>query len=91
MTKNIGSVTKIKEMTDGEGPFFALGEAVYDDYWKFYLTKDMAKALEIERPYSNLRTYLEYKKRGMEVLTAHEDEILEAGGGEPPETGGDSE
>jgi len=90
-TKNIGSVTKIKEMTNGEGPFFALGEAVYDDYWKFYLTKDMAMALEIERPYTNLKTYLEYKKRGIDVLAAHEDEILGADGDESPETGGDSE
>jgi len=90
-TKNIGSVTRIKEMISGEGPFFTLGEEVYDDYWKFYLTKDMAKALEIERPYTNLKSYLEYKKRGIEVLTAHEDEILEAGDEESPEAGEESE
>ncbi|MGP8260390.1 MAG: type II restriction endonuclease [Acidobacteriaceae bacterium] len=90
-TKNIGSVTKINEMTDGKGPFFALGESVYDDYWMFYLTGDMAKALEIERPYTNLKTYLEYKKRGIDVLAAHEDEILGANGDELPETGVDSE
>lgn len=86
-TKNIGSVTKIRDITNGEGPFFALGEAVYDDYWKFYLTRDMAKALDIERPYTNLKTYLEYKKRGIEVLTAHEGEILDAGAEEAPDAG----
>ncbi len=90
-TKNIGSITKIKDMTNGEGPFFALGEEVYDDYWKFYLTRDMAKALEIERPYMNLKSYLEYKKRGMDILFAHEDEILEAGEDESPEAGEDTE
>ncbi|HZY62492.1 MAG TPA: type II restriction endonuclease [Edaphobacter sp.] len=90
-TKNIGSVTKIKDMIDGSGPFHPLGEAVYDDYWTFYLTKDMAKALEIERPYTNLKTYLEYKKRGIEILTQHEDEILDASGEESSEVGEDSE
>jgi hypothetical protein len=35
----------------------------------------MAKALEIERPYINLKTYLEYKQRGIDVLKEHQDEI----------------
>jgi len=78
-TKNIGSVTKISEMVGGSGPFSALGEEVYDDYWMYYLTADMAKALEIARPYRNLASYVEYKKRGIDVLTAHESEIMAAG------------
>jgi hypothetical protein len=74
-TKNIGSVVKIEELIGGTGPFASLGEDVYDDYWVFYLTRDMAQALSLERPYTNLKTYLEYKKRGVDTLRAHEKEI----------------
>lgn len=74
-TKNIGSVTSIEALAAGNGPFAALGEAVYDDYWMYYLTRDMAEALKVKRPYTNLKTYLEYKQRGAEVLQAHAEEI----------------
>jgi hypothetical protein len=76
-TKNIGSITKLDNLISGTGPFEKLGEEVYDDYWMFYLTRDMAKALEIERPYTNLISYLEYKKRGVDSLREHEKEIIE--------------
>jgi hypothetical protein len=42
-TKNIGSVVEVNQLVNGAGPFAALGEEVYDDYWMFYLTKDMAQ------------------------------------------------
>jgi hypothetical protein len=74
-TKNIGSVTKIEQLVNGAGPFASLGEEVYDDYWMFYLTRDMAQALSLTRPYMNLKTYLEYKERGVDTLRAHEKEI----------------
>ena len=74
-TKNIGSVTKIESLIHGHGPFAALGEGVYDDYWMYYLTRDMAEALKTKRPYMNLKTYLAYKQRGVDVLQAHADEI----------------
>src|SRR6266404_260249 len=74
-TKNIGSVIKIEDLVNGTGPFASLGEEVYDDYWMFYLTKDMAQALSITRPYTNLKTYPEYKNRGVDTLRAHEMEI----------------
>lgn len=67
---------KIADLVAGTGPFAALGEEVYDDYWMFYLTKDMAKALNLTRPYTNLKTYLEYKKKGIDVLRQHEKEIV---------------
>ena len=76
-TKNIGSVTKVAQLINGAGPFAELGEQVYDDYWMYYLTRDMAQALGVKRPYTNLKEYLEYKKRGMETLKAHEKEIIE--------------
>ncbi len=74
-TKNIGSVTNIAALLAGNGPFASLGEEVYDDYWMYYLTKDMAQALGIPRPYRNLKSYAEYKKRGIEAIKAHEQEI----------------
>jgi Restriction endonuclease EcoRV len=74
-TKNIGSIDKIEDLVNGKGIFSELGEEVYDDYWMFYLTNDMAKALEISRPYTNLKSYLEYKQRGINVLNEHADEI----------------
>jgi len=62
-TKNIGSVTKIDELINGKGPFAELGEEVFDDYWMFYLTRDMAKAVDLKSaPYKNLKEYLKYKE-----------------------------
>ncbi len=87
-TKNIGSVLKIADLAAGTGPFAALGEEVYDDYWMFYLTKDMAKALNLTRPYTNLKTYLEYKKKGIDVLRQHEKEIVKLA---EPDTGNEEE
>ena len=49
---------------------------MYDDYWMFYLTGDMAQKLSQARPYSNLKTYLEYKNRGVDTLRAHQKEII---------------
>jgi len=61
-TKNIGSVIKIDDLIKGKGPFAELGEKSFDDYWMYYLTKDMAKSLDLKNaPYNNLKTYKEYK------------------------------
>jgi hypothetical protein len=75
-TKNIGSINNIDKLINGEGVFSTLGEEIYDDYWMYFLTKDMAKALEIPRPYTNLKSYLEYKERGINILAEHKEEIL---------------
>lgn len=62
-TKNMGSVTKIDDLVNGNGPFSKLGEEVFDDYWMYYLAKDMAKAVDLDRPpYKNLKEYKAYKK-----------------------------
>ena len=77
-TKNIGSVNKTAMLLDGTGPFAQLGEKVYDDYWMYYLTADMARSLEIPQPpYNNLTTYVTYKNRGIDTLKEHEKDILE--------------
>lgn len=74
-TKNIGATTKLDDLINGKGIFSELGEDIYNDFWMYYLTVDMAKALEIERPYTNLKTYLAYKQKGIDVLAAHAKEI----------------
>ncbi|QUV86710.1 EcoRV family type II restriction endonuclease [Chloracidobacterium sp. E] len=62
-TRNIGSVTEVDKLVNGSGPFAALGEEVFDDYWTYYLTRDMARAAELTNPpYTDLPSYLEYKK-----------------------------
>ena len=61
-TKNIGSVNKISTLVNGEGPFSKLGVELFDDYWMYYMTKDMAKAVDLQSPpYNNLETYKRYK------------------------------
>jgi hypothetical protein len=74
-TKNIGSITKIERLISGAGPFAVLGEEVYDDYWMYYLSADMARSLETSRPYSDLKSYFEYKQRGQKALQHHIDQI----------------
>ncbi len=62
-TKNIGAVGKVVELINGHGPFAELGEEVFDDYWMYYLTGDMARAADLNKPpYNNLKSYFEYKK-----------------------------
>ncbi len=77
-------MTGIQQLVNGTGSFAELGEEVYDDYWMYYLTRDMADALRVKRPYTNLKEYLEYKKRGIETLRTHEKEIAEKAEQETP-------
>ncbi len=57
-TKNIGGLTDINKLMVGKGPFSELGEDVFDDYWKHYLTREMAKNAELEKPfYTNFEQY----------------------------------
>lgn len=62
-TKNIGSLVNIDDLINGNGPFSKLGEEIFDDYWMYYLTRDMARAVDLKvTPYKNLKEYLQYKK-----------------------------
>ena len=69
-TKNIGSIKNIEKIKKGEGIFTIFGdkgEEIFDDYWMYYLTRDMARKAQLPKPpYRNLREYLEY--RGMKDL-----------------------
>lgn len=61
-TKNIGSCVKIDELKEGIGPFSKLGVKIFDDYWMYYMTSEMARsAQQKEPPYSNLEGYLKYR------------------------------
>lgn len=61
-TKNIGSVNNIEDLITGNGIFAKLGENVFDDYWMYYLTTDMAKKAELPKPYyTNLTEYKIFK------------------------------
>ncbi len=65
-TRNIGAVTDVEALIYGRGPFAELGEEVFDDYWMFYMTREMARAADLPAPpYHNLKTYFEYKRRGL--------------------------
>jgi hypothetical protein len=61
-TKNIGSVSNIEDLINGNGAFAEFGEDVFNDYWMYYLTSDMAKKAELPKPYySNLAEYKQFK------------------------------
>lgn len=62
-TKNIGSVKNIQALVDGKGPFGLYGSEVFDDYWRHYLTKDMARAIDSDVPYRNLEEYWKWRRR----------------------------
>lgn len=85
-TKNIGSTKYLDRLINGTGIFAKLGVAVFDDYWMNYRTHAMAREEGFdERPYTNLKTYQAYKKRGAEILNIPEDEIeTESGDDETP-------
>ena len=62
-TKNIGSTAVIDELLKGEGPFTKQkgGKALFDAYWQAYMTRDMAKALDLDDPpFKNIATYFLY-------------------------------
>jgi hypothetical protein len=63
-TKNIGSSTSISNLKEGKGVFtqHPNGKDIFDDYWMYYLTQDMARSVDLEKPpYNNLKSYFEYK------------------------------
>lgn len=74
-TKNIGSVKEIEKLINGQGVFANLGEEIFDDYWMFYLNNDMSRKTGLPRPYMNLKSYSEYKNKGVDILKDHKEEI----------------
>lgn len=72
-TKNIGSVRDLEAIKNGTGPFAKLGISVFDDYWMYFQNKEMAAGKP--RPYENLDSYIEYKKKDSEIISKLADEI----------------
>ncbi len=60
-TKNIGSITNIADLIAGRGTFAKHGYGVFDRYWRNYLTRDMARAIDSIVPYRNLEEYLQWR------------------------------
>ncbi|MBU5425868.1 EcoRV family type II restriction endonuclease [Tissierella pigra] len=75
-TKNIGGITNIKKLKEGEGPFSKLEIDIFDDYWMYYMTKDMME--EGKPPYKNLKEYIEYKKKSpnLSVEDVEEEDLI---------------
>lgn len=68
-TRNIGGITNINKLLNGEGPFAELGEDVFDDYWMGYFNKADAHTAGIGAPhYNSLTTYKEYLKSQHQIL-----------------------
>lgn len=75
-TKNIGAIADLNKLLKGEGKFSKLGEEVFDDYWMYYLTKDMAKEAGLTQPpYNNLISYKDYKTKNIGIIEANADEF----------------
>lgn len=69
-TRNIGGITNIQKLINGQGPFAELGEDVFDDYWKGYFNKVDARTAGIGTPhYNNLKAYKEYLKSLVQKLS----------------------
>lgn len=66
-TKNIGSVKDLIALREGRGPFALLGEegkTIFDRYWQEYLTRDMARQVDLPKPpFRNLHQYLRHINR----------------------------
>ncbi len=75
-TRNIGSIQNIEKIINGEGIFATLGEELYNDFWMFYLNKDMSLKAGIPRPYTNMKSYSFYKQKGVDLLEKNK-EIIE--------------
>ncbi|MDR2544459.1 MAG: hypothetical protein LBD03_02760 [Methanobrevibacter sp.] len=59
-TKNIGSIKNTNSLRNGNGPFSELSEKIFDDYWKNFLTKDMAQSIDSKINYKNIEEYLNW-------------------------------
>lgn len=64
-TENIGSfpTTRISDLTDGNGPFNALGQDVFDIYWKYY-----PKFRSQDRAYTSLEEFLNWLPGNIESI-----------------------
>lgn len=62
-TANIGSSNDIETLRKGTGIFAKLGEKVFEDYWRNFLQRKIARDMGKTQPYHNLAEYLAWKKK----------------------------
>ncbi|MBI2356132.1 MAG: restriction endonuclease [Candidatus Doudnabacteria bacterium] len=62
-TANIGSISEIKKLQEGEGPFAKYGEEVFEDYWRNFMQRKTARDGGKEQPFRKIEEYLKWKKR----------------------------
>ena len=76
-TKNIGSINDIEKLKEGDATFAKLGIDTFDDYWRYYLTKNMSP--DGPPPYSNIKEYLGYKNLTdkIELVNGAEEDLIE--------------
>ncbi|MCK4475930.1 MAG: hypothetical protein KAU16_04310 [Methanophagales archaeon] len=61
-SKDVASTTKIDKLREGSGVFAGYGVDVFDDYWMYYMTNDMAHQVDLPKPpYCNIKEYFGYK------------------------------
>ncbi|MCY4540696.1 MAG: restriction endonuclease [Chloroflexi bacterium] len=60
-TKNIGSIKNIEDLVNGSGVFATEGKHIFDHYWRNYLTRDMARAIDSDVIYKNLKEYWHWR------------------------------
>lgn len=69
-TRNIGGITDIAKLVNGDGPFAALGEDVFNDYWMNYYGRADAERAGIGTPkYNNIATYKQYLQQQNKLLS----------------------
>jgi len=66
-TANIGSITKINDILDGNGVFKNLGEQWFDDYWMNYGKIQMTLPDGRVKKITTLRNYLTYRGQDPEL------------------------
>lgn len=62
-TANIGSVSEIKKLQNGEGPFAKYGEHVFEDYWRNFMQRKTARDGGKEQLFRNIEEFLKWKKK----------------------------
>ena len=62
-TANIGSSSDIETLRKGTGVFAKHGEKVFEDYWRNFLQRKIARDMRKVQPYHNLVEYLAWKKK----------------------------
>ena len=62
-TANIGSSNDIETLRNGTGAFAKHGEKVFEDYWRNFLQRKIARDMGKIQPYHNLSEYLVWKKK----------------------------